>query len=336
MPTHIANKSADVVEVRRRSILCLLVATAGTALLPTLATASTEAGNNLMPQFWKAYDLAGAGDSTGNDRAQALLDGFFLPQQELMSGAGVKVSLKQVAGWLKKFDPMADDVRALSATVPSAYARQLERFCAALPDFDSAAAPVYFMPSLFQFDGHLQPWKGVLPLFVGLDGIVYYHGAQADLTVLLNHEMFHLYQGQKNPAMMLDPAPPIYVNLWMEGVATYMSQLLTPGATRLHVLLDDAHLAAAGPAMMRTIATDLLQHLDSNSDADMERFFSIGYHGDIPARGGYLIGLAIAERAGKNMTPAQMGALPASEIRGIVMEQLKAIAGGISLFLRGP
>ncbi|WP_394778280.1 hypothetical protein [Undibacterium sp.] len=290
-------------------------------------SASLAVGNDLMPQFWAVYDQT-AGSTDSAVRVQALLDNFFVPQHELFAGAGVKPSAALVGGWLKKFDGMAGDVRRLSATVPAAYARQLAGFCTALPDFDRAAAPVYFMPSLFQFDGHLQPWKGVLPLFVGLDGIVYYHGAQADLTVLLNHEMFHLYQGQKNPSIMLDPAPPVYINLWTEGVATYVSQLFTPGATRLHVLLDDKRLASASPEVLRTIAADLLLHLDENSDAVMERFFSIGYHGDIPARGGYLVGLTLAERVGKNMTSTQMASLPAEQVRMLVQQQLKAIAAG--------
>lgn len=180
------------------------------------------------------------------------------------------------------------------------------------------------MPSLLNFDAHLEPDGHALPLFFGPDGIVYYHGAGADLGVLFSHEMFHCYQGQMNPSMCLDPKAPVFVSLWMEGTATYASERLDPDADQLHVLLDDRTLARTDPATLRRVAQALLQRIDATDDASQQMFFSTGDHGgDWPARVGYFVGLQIARRLGATLSLPQMAALPAPRVREVLVQGLR-------------
>jgi len=288
----------------------------------SLSSAETPHFVDLTPQFWTAYTAA----EGASDRANLLIDRYFEPNAVVYSAAEIKITREKVATWLKTFDPMAGDVRRLCAAFPSEFAAHEKRFRRTFPDFDLANAPVFFLPSLYTFDGHPAPYLGKTVLFLGVDGIVRYHGANADLAVLLDHESFHLYQAQSKLAVFSDDAPPLYSGVWTEGTATYVSQALNPTASHLHVLLDDQPLAAAKPELVKRMAAMMLDRLDSRSESDAKMFFSAGWVGDIPARGGYLLGLLVAQHAANRMSLRRMAGLRADEMREVVSTGLKVLA----------
>lgn len=306
----------------RRSFLLTALAAAMASRLPAARAASHAGYVDLMPAFWQAYAQA----ASAPDRVQALQASFFSPHAEVYAAAGLKTSPERIARWLPGFDAMAADVKHVVADFPAVYAAHARRFAAAFPDFDRSRAPVYLLPSLFAFDGHLEPGGDTLPLFIGADGLVRYHGTTPDLAVFLDHESFHLYQSQLAPALMLDPSPPVYVTLWTEGVATYVSERLNPDAALLHVLLDDTRLAGADADTRRGLAGAILAALDSTQEADALRFFSAGSEGPWPARGGYLIGLEVARRVGRDMPLAQLPRLHGAALRDRLAVELAAIA----------
>jgi len=303
----------------RRRTLCLL----GACALPHAAAAPEPRPVDLMPAFWAAYD-GGLGRPLA-ERVQRLAAGFFDPHLADYRTAGIAKRLANVAPWLPEFDAVAADVRAVHARFVRDYAGRMATFRRALPDFDAAAAPVTLMPSLFGFDGHLEPDGKAVPLFFGLDGIVRFHGADANLDVLFTHELFHCYQAQKNPALMLDPKAPVFASLWQEGVATYASEQLNPGAGLLHVLLDDKPVAEADRATLRRVAAALLEHLDATDAGMQEAFFGMGYAGSWPARSGYHVGLLLARRVGATTTLPRMAALPTPEVRATLAKALRAL-----------
>ncbi|KAB8193924.1 hypothetical protein FKV24_006190 [Lysobacter maris] len=300
------------------------------ALSPLLAaanpgTAAVPPGPvDLMPAFWSAYD----GTRGANDRVQALTAAFFAPHADIYAGAGLKPTPERLARWLPDFDSIADQVRGLSDDFGRHYERHTRHFQSEFPDFRREQAPIYLMPSLFGFDGHLQPWKGQLPLFIGIDGIVRYHGAGANLSVFLDHESFHLYQAQVLPDLIMDDNPPVYGSLWTEGIATYVSERLNPEASLVQVLLDDVKLAQVDEATVRELAANLIPVLDSTAPEDSKRFFSAGHTGPEPARGGYLIGLIIARRIGSTLPPAQLPRIPTTTVRRLLEQHLTALASG--------
>ena len=311
--------------MRRRRFLGIASTTALLSL-PSAWSAPSHAYTNLMPQFWDLYDSAL--HERIQVRVESILHGFFTPNALIYEGAGVKWSAAGIARWLKDFDPIADSVRALSLTVPATIRAQPPRFQANLPEFDANAGRIYFLPSLFWFDGHRQPWRGAYPLFVGVDGIVHYHGNDCDLTVFIDHELLHVFHAQRNPAMLLDESPPIFIDLWTERLAVYASRILNPAADRLHILLDDQPLAAATADAVTYAAGELLKCLDSTDSKDEQRFFSTGYVGDLPARSGYLVGWKVAERVGRSMSLTALASLNQSAVRERVAHELAAIAEG--------
>lgn len=308
-----------VAPLHRRRLLAALPALAlapslAPSLAPALASAADDDANDLMPAFWHAYDAGRHLDSA--QRVPQLLERFFAPHAGVYERAGFRpLSADGVQRWLPAFDAIALAVRTLHRRFARDYARHLQRFQHAFSDFDAGASPVLLMPSLFHFDAHLEPVGRTLPLYFGADGIVHFHGADADLGVLMAHEIFHCYQAQKNAALSLDAKPPVYAALWIEGTATYVSERLNTQAALRHVLLDDDALLRGGPAAMPRVVAALIARLDSTEEADLNAFFSAGWKGEWPARAGYYVGLLAARRIGEALSPAEMAALPADEVR---------------------
>jgi len=311
---------------------CDLAQAAGSAspmaTAPSSAPATPVALDDRMPAFWRAYDASLA--LPPQERAQRLVREFFSPAQALYARAGSKAPDAAAAGrWLARFDPIAPDVRAVSARVTTELPANLDRFRAALPDFDPAVSPIAVLPSLFAFDAHLEPGGATLPLFFGPDGIVRYHGTRADLDVLFSHEIFHCYQAQRNPALMLASNPPVYGNLWIEGVATWASGQLNPGASLLHVLLDDEALFRDGPRTAPRVAAAMLARLDATDDATLAGFFGAGQTGlEWPSRAGYYVGYLAARRIGAELSMREMAALPMARIRERVVPVLQDLRDG--------
>jgi hypothetical protein len=280
---------------------------------------------DLMPDFWRAWDAAQA--KAGDEAGQGLMTGFFTPHADVYDGAGIRgVGPERIKGWMAHVGPHVPAMRRLSSTFRADFDRRLGRFLSEFRDFDPAAAPVYLMPSLGNFDAHSRRWRDVIPLFIGVDGIVFLHGDAPNLAVLLDHESFHLYQNQVNPALVFEDDGPVWASLWKEGLATYVSGELNPTASRLNVLLDDRRVAAAGPDVVRKAALEILNRLDSHAPPDHWRFFSYGYASDLPARTGYLTGMMVAGRARGGRTLAQMARLDPSSVRSTVETHLWALA----------
>jgi hypothetical protein len=165
------------------------------------------------------------------------------------------------------------------------------KFLSAFPDFDASRARVYLMLSLFRFDGKI-PHDNPRMLLLGLDGLAKFHGADARLPVILSHELFHVYHFQVNPLPRDVDQIELYRLIWQEGLATYVSQLLNPGASAADVLLDP-RLAEEGPKFVPMFARSLLTQLESTDDATTAYYLSYRRGAQIPARMGYLIGFEI-------------------------------------------
>ncbi len=277
---------------------------------------------DLLPTFWPIYDSSR--DDPVESRAQALIAGYFRPHLTIHQGAGIgRIDL---ARWLAIFDPIADEVRRLSTAFPRIWQAQVERFQRHLPDAANDA-PVTIMLSFLNFDARVRLWRDRLALFVGLDGVVHIQGRGADLAVLLDHESFHLYHHQVNPSLILPGGDTIWLGIWKEGLAVYACGVLDSGRSRLQILLGDRDLAAIAPEFLRKIARELPPILAATDGQSRTRYLSYGYRGDIPARSGYALGLAIAERVARGRGLGTLARIPAPEIETLVRAELAAIAG---------
>jgi hypothetical protein len=295
-------------------------ALAASMVRPSLAQQS--GATDLMPGFWPVYD-AGRNEPL-EARAKAVIAGYFQPTLDAQQGAGIgRVDL---ARWLTVFDPIADEVRRLSTAFPQTWHDQVERFRQHLPDAANDAR-VTIMLSFLNFDARVRLWHARLALFVGLDGIVAIHGRGADLAVLLDHESFHLYHHQVNPSLILPGGDTIWLGIWKEGLAVYACRVLNPQRSHLQILLGDRELAAITPETLRKIARELPPVLAATDGQTRARYLNYGYRGDIPARNGYALGLAIADRVARGRSLGELARIPAPEIEKLVRDEITAIAG---------
>ena len=297
----------------------------GSALAASMARpgfAQQSGATDLMPSFWPVYDSSR--NESLEARAKAIIAGYFQPTLDAQQGAGIgRVDL---ARWLTIFDPMADEVRRLSTAFPQTWRDQVERFRQHLPDAASDAQ-VTIMLSFLNFDARVRLWRDRLALFVGLDGVVHIHGRGADLGILLDHECFHLYHHQVNPSLILPDGDTIWLGIWKEGLAVYACRVLNPRRSHLQILLGDRELAAITPETLRKIARELPPVLGATDGQTRARYLSYGYRGDIPARNGYALGLAIADRVAHGRSLGELARIPAPDIEKLVRDEITAIAG---------
>ena len=276
---------------------------------------------DLMQSFWPVYD-SGRGEPL-KTRARSVIAGYFQP---IRGPAGRRIGRVDLARWLTVFDPMADEVRRLSTAFPQVWRDQVERFRRRLPDAASDAR-VTIMLSFLNFDARVRLWNDRLALFVGLDGVVAIHGRGADLAVLLDHECFHIYHHQANPSLIVPGGDPVWLGIWKEGLAVHACGVLDPRRSRLQILLGDRDLAAITPDTLRRIARELPPMLAATDAPTRARYLAYGYRGDVPARNGYALGLAIAERVARGRSLGELARIPAPQIEKLVRAEIAAIGG---------
>jgi hypothetical protein len=285
---------------------------------------------DLMPAFWRVYDPIARAPI--EQQAAGLWQDFFKPQEALFARAGIRhVDTKKIQDWLVKVAPLIPAMRRLHRRFIEEFDAYLNRFLETFADFDKAAAPTFLMPSLLHFDAHLEPSNGQLPLFFGIDGIVQFHGDNANLSVLFAHETYHCYQAQKNPTVMMAASTPLFAGLWIEGGATWVSERLNPQASLLNVLLDDQALVAITQSQVSSLAQAFQKKFDSTEDADAASFFSAGWSGPWPARSGYLLGLHIARRFAPSRSATQFASLSLQDVRTLYAPRIAAIASSGNL-----
>jgi hypothetical protein len=198
------------------------------------------------------------------------------------------------------------------------------RFLTAFPDFNVSRARIYLMLSLFRFDGKI-PHDNPRMLLLGVDALAKFHGADARLPVILTHELFHVYHFQVNPLPRNLDQVELYRLIWQEGLATYVSQLLNPGASLADVLLDP-RLAEEGPKYVPAVARSLLPELESTDDNTTAHYLSYQSGGQIPSRMGYLIGYEIVKRTASSHQISELARLRGYALLSLMRRETRDLA----------
>ena len=119
--------------------------------------------------------------------------------------------------------------------------------------------------------------------------------------------------------------------LWAEGLATYVSKRLTPGATLGDALLLPPDLEAKARPKLAEITRRLLQHLDRPDLATFNLLFTYGgpqpAAAGLPARSGYYVGYLVAAELGRGRTIDQLAHLKGPALYQMIRATLTKIAG---------
>ena len=186
------------------------------------------------------------------------------------------------------------------------------------------------MPNLFGFDAGLGSINGKNLLVFGLDTIARMEGRQANLPVLISHELFHIYHSSVHPESKGQRGKdiPLWRLVWAEGLATYASQRLHPKAD-LSAVLRSPSLAASCEERLKPLVDLLLMNIDrSDTDAVMEWMSGRARTSDVPPRAGYYLGWRIATALGRSRSLRGLAVLPDAEIPLAMKRELDNLQQG--------
>ena len=170
--------------------------------------------------------------------------------------------------------------------------------------------PIYLADTLGQLDGAGRIVDGRRALVLGV-GNLDAEQFSISLPTLITHEIFHRYHYQAaGYSDDLADQQPIWVALWVEGLATYASQALTPGATLKDALVVPADLEQRAAPLVPQLAADLLRHLDEINADIYVTYFTYGNPGvaarGLPWRSGYYVGDLVARRLARRHSLAAL------------------------------
>jgi len=221
----------------------------------------------------------------------------------------------------------APDRDALKARVREQVGATVRAFHRAFADF-SCNFPVYLTDSLGALDGAGRVVDGQPAMVLGI-GSIELEKPHMSLAVFLHHEFFHRYHFEA-AGFSDDPAEhqAIWRALWAEGLATYVSRALTPGASTADALLSENLEERARP-LMPQMAAELLDGLDRlDKDLFFEYFTSgvtAGKHG-IPARAGYYVGYIVAARLAERHSLNALAHLKGDMLHAEIADTLHVLA----------
>ena len=252
------------------------------------AEARASRVHDLTPGYWRFLAKA----RRAPEAAQALWTRYyFVPNARILQDVQCP---KLASGGLQPEDlrgliTLAPAMRAAGLSLARKLPGALARFDTAFPD-NRWRGDIYVMVSLGCFDGRAQTIGGKPAMLLGPDVIA--RTGNSEPTVLLTHELFHLYHRQ----FFAPKGGPLWASLWTEGLATHASAVLSPGASLEALLLPRAMTEAVDRDRARLVA-DLTRHLDeSGSRAETLYFRTDDRTEPVPPRAGYYLGLLAARR----------------------------------------
>lgn len=280
---------------------------------------------DLLPDVFHFFEVA-PNEKAG--QAKLFADLVIKPHPEIYDRPDVfKTDLTSLQDYLGQLQAYLPTVREIHARFLRQRAAAEQNFLQAFPDFDGSRARIYLMLSLFRFDGKV-PSNNPRLLLLGIDGIAKFHGPAARLSVIISHELFHLYHFQVNP-MPADPDElPLYRLIWQEGLATYVSQRLNPDSSLADVLLNP-RLAEEGPRFVPMVARQVLTELESTDDATAGIYLSYRRGSQVPARMGYLIGYDIAKNLAETKSLHELALLRGPFLLHLMTRELKELAANV-------
>jgi hypothetical protein len=190
---------------------------------------------------------------------------------------------------LAEFPAIRPTYQRVERRFPGALTTAVERFRQVFPEF-VPPLPIYLVHSLGTRDGGSDYLGGRKVMLFGADVIARIHNDDS-LQPFLTHELFHLEH-----ARHFADCDQLWCPLWQEGLATFATSTMTPGATDHQLLLDQP-----APIRPQTDAhwPQALCWIAARFDATDSRDIGAAFTGseqppDLPSRFGYYVGLRIA------------------------------------------
>lgn len=229
---------------------------------------------------------------------------------------------QHIAKFIERFEairtPYLEKVRAFDHELP----RNMATFGKTFPDF-RLSTPTWLVHSFGEMDGGTREFNNRVDLIFGADMMATLH-AKDNQAPLFHHELFHVYHHQ-HFACGTDT---IWENLWEEGLATYVSDAMNPGASDSELLLDfPKGMRAATEAKLAASWAHLTQVLDKSDPSLYSELFSTkAGNSSLPARRGYYLGYLVAREAAKTRDLPALAAMGCKETRTLVETTIQKLS----------
>ena len=181
------------------------------------------------------------------------------------------------------------------------------------------------MASAGCFNGRSQKIGGGEALLLGLDDIVALR--EINLPPLLEHELFHRYH-HSFFAYEPDHDEPMWVRLWAEGMATYVSQRMSPSATYMDTMWMTDKKVADLYANSAVLAASFLRSFYSITETNADHYFLQDVSSDpkIPGHTGYYLGVRVAKLLSQRYSMVEMAHWSRTQAEPHVRDALRQMA----------
>ena len=303
-------------------LVLAMVLTAALVSVAVTANAGLLETFDLLPSFFHCFEVSPIDKQA---RLKRFVEGVIESHPEIYRRSDIfKTDPATLEKYLDQVTHYLPAMRKIHARFVNESDSIEASFSAHFPDFDRSRTKVYLMVSLFRFDGKI-PHDNPRALFLALDGLAKFHGTRVRLDVIFSHELFHLYHFQVNPLPAEIDKIPLYRQIWQEGLATYASGYLNPGASLADVLLDP-QLAHDGPKYVPAVARTLLTQLEAADDQTAARYLSYSRGSQTPSRMGYLIGYDIVARLAPTRSLKELSRLRGRQLLHLIQEEIRQLA----------
>jgi len=255
----------------------------------------------IVPKYPGYYLVAGI------DRPEQLIE----PARAFFAGGADQPGLRP-------FDPARLD--ATIALVERDFPAIQDRFLAAFPDF-ACRSDLVFGITLGRFDGAMVKGAKASALLFGLDVISRLQTAET-LPVLFQHELFHLYHRQRQPAAFAVDPLPVWWGAWSEGLAAYVSGKLNPNVPEAALLGSPPDLPQQIARNQAATARLVLDNLDGTGDIYTRLFTANETVPGYPPRPGYYFGYLLARELGATRSLDELARMPPAEVRAALVDLL--------------
>jgi hypothetical protein len=298
-------------------------AIAGCALAPGWASASKPCGfTDLMPAY-QAFATRTAA-LPPDQRATAFRTEFATRYPDYYSPEVFGTDTKMQSHAERFFDPAKRSaafpdrpalteahVAEMGAVIGQQFLTAQRRFVQTFTDFQ-CATPVEFGISLLTFDGHPVTFGGKQHLLFGVDVIAALHDKE-DMPSFFDHEIFHIYHKQIIEQQM-PKEDPAWVTLWVEGLASYVSQRMNPSLNAQQVLWFPRDIVVRMQKDTPRAAKLLLADLDKTG-MPADRWFLMGTQVEgLPDRAGYYLGYLFAKSVGDGVPLPKLARMPLEQV----------------------
>lgn len=305
----------------------LLIGSSVTASSAPSPPAATFAVHDFMPDFWRFWDAA---QNQPVERQEQLWHQLYVaPHQAVFDDLAGPCKDEYDPAWARAhYFASLPQVVPKIRTMVAGLGQQLEeangRFLKTFPDM-RWSGDIYIMASGYCFNGRAQKIEGRAALLFGVDAMVGL--GQKNMIPVMQHELFHRYH---RPFFEFEGSSgyPMWVTLWAEGLATYVSEVLNPGAS-------DTDLGNVPLGMVRQVdsrraelATEFLRRFESTSEKDASVWFNDIRSQDpsVPPRGGYELGVLVVRELSKEYPLHTMAHWSQAEAKPRIRAVLERIA----------